>query len=294
MYLLIALLVGVLFGSVAHSQGAENFDEFTLRTPDRGVLTQDRVHPPHRDSSWERNLVEHLRRHKRYPSEALSRREEGTVLLSVSLDRNGHVLGHHIARSSGHVDLDKEVMDLIMRAEPLPAFPETMPQARLDITIPIRFSVGTNAVSGLEQFKPVDTAPDPPPNIELVPTSKPVDTTPNPSPNMGVISDSSPKKGDLGTCYSPWMIRQIKNINPEILEVDNGKIVGMELPAEGEYIDSKKLGSFPLALAPTGTHTDTQLHCVGFGLTKHGFHSFTWDLFILDSGRWYLSVEEIS
>jgi hypothetical protein len=112
--------------------------------------------------------------------------------------------------------------------------------------------------------------------------------------NTGVISDSTPKKGNLGTCYSPWLVQQIKKINPDILEVDNGKIVGMELPVEGEYIDTKKLGNFPLFLTPTGTHTDTQLHCVGFGLTTHGIHSFIWDLYILDSGKWYISLDEIS
>ena len=78
------------------------------------------------ESSWETNLVRQLQRYKRYPSEALSRKEEGIVLLSFSIDRSGHVLAHRIARSSGHPDLDNEVMDMIMRAEPLPAFPANM------------------------------------------------------------------------------------------------------------------------------------------------------------------------
>jgi hypothetical protein len=30
---------------------------------------------------------------------------------------------------------------MIMRAEPLPPFPESMPQARIDLTVPIRFSL---------------------------------------------------------------------------------------------------------------------------------------------------------
>jgi TonB family protein len=60
------------------------------------------------------------------------------VLLSFSLDRNGHVLAHHIARSSGYADLDNEVMDMIMRAEPLPAFPANMPQAQLEMSAAAR------------------------------------------------------------------------------------------------------------------------------------------------------------
>jgi hypothetical protein len=30
---------------------------------------------------------------------------------------------------------------MILRAEPLPAFPPSMPQPRMDLTVPIRFSL---------------------------------------------------------------------------------------------------------------------------------------------------------
>ena len=92
-------------------------------------------------ASWENSVVKHLQRYKRYPSEALSHSEEGIVLLSFSIDRSGHVLDRHIARSSGHPDLDEEVLDMIKRAEPLPAFPASMSQPQLDLTVPIRFSM---------------------------------------------------------------------------------------------------------------------------------------------------------
>jgi periplasmic protein TonB len=96
---------------------------------------------PRIEPSWESSLVRQLQRFKRYPSEAQSRSEEGVVLLSFSLDRSGHVLAHHILRSSGFADLDNEVMAMIKRAEPLPAFPASMPQPQLDLTVPIRFSL---------------------------------------------------------------------------------------------------------------------------------------------------------
>jgi protein TonB len=85
--------------------------------------------------------VRQIQRYKRYPPQAQARGEQGTVLLSFILDRNGHVLAHRIAQSSGYADLDNEVMAMIMRAEPLPPFPDSMPQARLDLTVPIRFSL---------------------------------------------------------------------------------------------------------------------------------------------------------
>jgi periplasmic protein TonB len=91
--------------------------------------------------AWRDRLVEHLQHYKRYPGEARARHEEGVVLLSFSVDRDGHVIEHHIVNSSGHPDLDAEVMDMIERAQPLPAFPASMTQARLDLTVPIRFSL---------------------------------------------------------------------------------------------------------------------------------------------------------
>jgi protein TonB len=96
---------------------------------------------PHIEPSWQTNLVRQLQRYKRYPSEAQARSEQGVVLLGFSLDRSGHVLAHRIVQSSGYPDLDDEVMAMIMRAEPLPAFPASMPQARIDLTVPIRFSI---------------------------------------------------------------------------------------------------------------------------------------------------------
>jgi len=96
---------------------------------------------PNVEPSWLTNVVRQLQRFRRYPAAARSRKEEGTVLLSFSVDRAGHVLSRTIARSSGHADLDEEVIALIARAEPLPPFPATMPQQQMDLTLPMRFSL---------------------------------------------------------------------------------------------------------------------------------------------------------
>jgi periplasmic protein TonB len=93
------------------------------------------------EASWQTELVRHLQRYKRYPSDAQSRGEEGVVQLSFTVDRGGHVLNREIVQSSGHRELDNEVMSMIERAQPLPPFPATMPQAKLDLTVPIRFSL---------------------------------------------------------------------------------------------------------------------------------------------------------
>jgi protein TonB len=91
--------------------------------------------------SWQADLVRHLQQYKRYPIGAQGKREQGVVLLGFSVDRTGRVLAHRIVQSSGHADLDQEVMEMIVRAQPLPAFPPSMTQSQLDLTVPIRFSL---------------------------------------------------------------------------------------------------------------------------------------------------------
>ena len=117
--------------------------EKVQNSPPPAPVTAQRVKggAPKIEPSWQTNLMRQLQRFKRYPASAQSRKEEGVVLLSFSLDRSGHVLAHSIAHSSGHADLDNEVMAMIMRAEPLPPFPDSMPQERIDLTVPIRFSL---------------------------------------------------------------------------------------------------------------------------------------------------------
>src|SRR5690606_34013200 len=80
-----------------------------------------------------------LEKHKEYPRRAQARRQEGTVLLQFVMDRQGQVLEFRIARSSGHGLLDKEVEEMIRRAEPLPPMPQEMQQARLELVVPVQF-----------------------------------------------------------------------------------------------------------------------------------------------------------
>jgi len=93
------------------------------------------------EASWRSQVAAHIARYKRYPAEAEARRDAGTVRLSFTMDRNGRVLSRHIQGSSGSAVLDQEVLSMIERAQPLPAFPPGMPQARMTLVVPIRFSL---------------------------------------------------------------------------------------------------------------------------------------------------------
>jgi protein TonB len=81
-----------------------------------------------------------LENHKRYPDSARQRGEEGRVVLSFAVDRNGHVLHFAVAQSSGYPDLDASIEEM-MRGALLPPFPASMPQPRIDVSVTVRFSL---------------------------------------------------------------------------------------------------------------------------------------------------------
>jgi protein TonB len=92
-------------------------------------------------ATWRELLMARLQQTKRYPSSAEARREQGIVTLSFTVDRAGRVLARRISKSSGVAALDDEVLAMVKRAEPLPAFPAAMTQQSVNLTVPIRFSL---------------------------------------------------------------------------------------------------------------------------------------------------------
>jgi periplasmic protein TonB len=113
--------------------------ETTSPAPRTTVRTE--ASAPRVDPSWESLLLKHLQQFKNYPSGARERSEQGVVLLNFTIDRAGHVISRHIVKGSGFADLDAEVLTLVERAQPMPAFPPSMTEGQLDLTVPIRFSL---------------------------------------------------------------------------------------------------------------------------------------------------------
>ena len=82
-----------------------------------------------------------LEKHKEYPRSARLRRIEGAVLLYFSIDRDGRLLAYRIERSSGHRMLDTETIAMINRAQPLPPIPSDMSRDKLEVVVPVQFSL---------------------------------------------------------------------------------------------------------------------------------------------------------
>jgi protein TonB len=99
--------------------------------------------PPSADvvTNFQRLLLAQLNRAKRYPPLAQRRRAQGVAYLRFTMDRSGKVLAAQLERSSGHSDLDEEVLALIKRVDPLPPFPPEMTHGQLELVVPVQFSL---------------------------------------------------------------------------------------------------------------------------------------------------------
>ncbi len=80
-----------------------------------------------------------LERHKRYPSRARLLRQEGTALLYLAMDREGRLQAYEVRQSTGHELLDRALVAMIRRAQPLPRMPDSMTRSRLEVIVPVEF-----------------------------------------------------------------------------------------------------------------------------------------------------------
>lgn len=89
--------------------------------------------------SWQGALRAHLERHKRYPTAAQFRRQQGAPVVRFIMDRQGKVLLAQLERGCGYSALDDEALALLQRAQPLPAPPLEVPGERIEMRVPVQF-----------------------------------------------------------------------------------------------------------------------------------------------------------
>lgn len=83
-------------------------------------------------------LLSHVARYQRYPNAARSLQLQGKVDTQFAMSRDGQLLGVWVRTSSGQMVLDKEAVETIRRAQPLPPIPPELPD-RLNIHLQLVF-----------------------------------------------------------------------------------------------------------------------------------------------------------
>lgn len=90
---------------------------------------------------WQSILQAHLEKRKRYPRMAKLKRQQGVPWVTFTMDRKGNVMDVSLFKASGIAALDKEVIDLVKRAEPLPIPPTEVKGNPLTMAVPVAFFI---------------------------------------------------------------------------------------------------------------------------------------------------------
>ena len=89
--------------------------------------------------TWQKELVAHLDKHKRYPAQRSQKSAE--ILVSFALDRMGHVLSITIAKGSGDAAFDEAALAMVRKSDPVPPPPPRIADEGLNFTLPVIFKV---------------------------------------------------------------------------------------------------------------------------------------------------------
>lgn len=95
--------------------------------------------PGNAKPTWEGQVLAALNKVRRYPREALFRKQQGVPYIRFVMDRDGKVLSVRLERSSGVSSLDAEAVGLPNRAQPLPKPPESMAGDTIELIVPVEF-----------------------------------------------------------------------------------------------------------------------------------------------------------
>jgi periplasmic protein TonB len=90
-------------------------------------------------ATWQKELVAHLDKHKRYPAERSQKSAE--ILVNFALDRMGHVLSTSIVKGSGDTAFDEAALAMVRRSDPVPPPPPLVADEGLNFTLPVIFRV---------------------------------------------------------------------------------------------------------------------------------------------------------
>jgi periplasmic protein TonB len=90
-------------------------------------------------ATWQKQLLAHLDKHKRYPHERAQKSAE--IYVRFTLDRMGHVLSTTIEKGSGDTAFDEAALAMVKRSDPVPAPPPLIADEGLSFTLPVIFRV---------------------------------------------------------------------------------------------------------------------------------------------------------
>lgn len=91
--------------------------------------------------SYSSQLANAIAKYKQYPKIAQMRGWQGTVIADLEIDTKGAVISIKIKKSSTYEVLDNEALEMIKKASPFPAPPESLRGKNFNVLVPISFKL---------------------------------------------------------------------------------------------------------------------------------------------------------
>lgn len=92
-------------------------------------------------AAYGRELAGAVATRQRYPRIALLRLWQGTAVLQLELAADGQLLSVRVLSSSGHETLDRQAMEMVHQAVPLPQLPGALAGRPLTVDVPVVFRI---------------------------------------------------------------------------------------------------------------------------------------------------------
>ena len=93
-------------------------------------------------SRYEQTISLWIAKFKVYPEEARAAGMQGNTAVRIRIDRRGNIRYSALEQSTGYPDLDRAALDMVRRANPVPAVPNDYPQGEMfEFLIPVNFQM---------------------------------------------------------------------------------------------------------------------------------------------------------
>lgn len=92
-------------------------------------------------AGYGRQLADAVATHQRYPRIALLRQWHGTVVLQLEFGGEGRLSAVRVLSSSGYEVLDKQALEMVREATPLPQLPAALAGRPLTVDVPVVFRI---------------------------------------------------------------------------------------------------------------------------------------------------------
>ena len=91
-------------------------------------------------ANYEQTVSLWIKKFQFYPDEAREKGLKGKPVVRIRIDRRGNIRSNLIETSSGYEEIDRAALDMVRRANPVPAVPDDYPQGEVfDFLIPVTF-----------------------------------------------------------------------------------------------------------------------------------------------------------